>query len=41
MNGETLTCELANGKTIILHGAWFKGETSVNTEEGSYPVEFE
>jgi hypothetical protein len=41
ITSSALTLELANGKTIILSGAWLKGAVSVNTEEGSYGVEFQ
>lgn len=37
----TITLELANGKTHILHNAWWADESEVDTEEGSFPVKFE
>jgi len=36
-----VTLELANGKTIILHEAWFAGEGSGQTDEANIQVRFE
>ena len=35
-----MTVELHNGKTFILVDGWVEGEITINTEEGSYDVEF-
>jgi hypothetical protein len=40
LKGVTFTSELANGKIIILRDGWVEGDTSVNSEDGSYDVEF-
>lgn len=37
----TVTLKLANGKVVVLHGAWFTGEGTGNTEEGNIDVRFE
>lgn len=37
----TVTLELANGKTIVLHEAWFAGEGTVSTEAANVAVRFE
>jgi len=37
----TVTLELANGKVIILEGAWYAGDGTVTTEEGEIEVRFE
>lgn len=37
----TLITELANGKVVTLMDAWVKGDITVNSEEGTYDVEFE
>lgn len=37
----TVTLELANSKTVVLHHAWFAGEGTGNTEEGNIAVRFE
>ena len=37
----TVTLTLANGKVILLSGAYYAGEGSVTTEEGEIPVRFE
>jgi hypothetical protein len=36
----TVQLELANGKTIVLRGAWWEDASEVDTEGGSYPVKF-
>jgi hypothetical protein len=38
---ETLTLELANGKTIVFREAYFAGEGDVTTEEAEIAVRFE
>ncbi len=40
-DGELITLELANGKTIALSSAWFSGEGTASTEEGEIPVRWE
>lgn len=40
ITNATITLELANGKTVVLHNAWWAGDSVVDTEEGSYPVKF-
>lgn len=37
----TVIAELNNGKVVTLTDAWIKGEITVNTEDGTYEVEFE
>ncbi len=37
----TVTLELANGKVIVLREAWFAGEGTVQTEEGTIALRFE
>ena len=41
LEGATLTAELRNGKTIVLHEAFYAGEAKVGTEEGSFSGRFE
>jgi len=36
----TVTLELANGKTIVIGGAFFAGSGEVQTEEGNIKVKF-
>ncbi len=38
---STVTAELANGKVYVLRQAWFVGEISVATQDGTIPVKFE
>jgi len=38
---DTVTLDLANGKTIALTKAWYAGEGTGNTEEGNIAVRFE
>lgn len=37
----TVTLALANGKVIVLRGAWAAGEWTANTEEANLPARFE
>lgn len=37
----TVTLALANGKVIVVHGAYYAGEGSGSSEEGAIPVRFE
>ena len=41
VDGETVTLELANGKSIVLSDAWYAGEGTGSTEEGEISVRFE
>lgn len=41
ITNETVTLELANGKTIVLRNAWYAGEGNVTTEEAEISVRFE
>jgi hypothetical protein len=41
MDGATVTLELANGKVIVVHDAWYASEGTGNTEEGNIAVRFE
>ncbi len=41
VDDATVTLELANGKTIVLGGAWFAGEGSVTVGEAEIAVRFE
>ncbi len=41
MKNATVTLELANGKTILLHQAVQVGELTFNTDEGNGTVRFE
>jgi hypothetical protein len=38
--GLTVTLELANGKTIVLHNAWYAGDGNVGTGEGEIQVKW-
>jgi hypothetical protein len=40
ING-TVTAELINGKTYVLHNAWTKGPIDVNTHDGQFRIRFE
>ena len=35
LDNETVTLELANGKTILLHNAWYAADGTVGTEEAN------
>lgn len=39
--GLTITVDLANGKTFVLHNAYYAGDPMVNTEEGEIKVKWE
>ena len=41
LKDTTVTLELANGKTIVLHDSWYAGEGTGNTEEGNIACRFE
>jgi hypothetical protein len=41
MTNETITLTLAEGKVIALSGAWYAGEGTGNSEEGTMGVRFE
>ena len=41
MDDETVTLQLANGKTISMAHAWYAAEGKVETEEGNVEVRFE
>lgn len=41
LDGVTVTLELANGKTIVLHDAWYAADAQVKTKEGEIPVRFD
>ena len=41
IDGETITLELTNGKTIVLSDAWYAGEASATTGEAEVRVRFE
>jgi hypothetical protein len=38
---STVTAELANGKTYVLHQAWSRAAFELNTREGQFRVRFE
>jgi hypothetical protein len=40
ING-TVTAELVNGTTYVLHNAWTKGPIDVNTHDGQFRIRFE
>ena len=40
MEGETLTLELANGKTFVLSDAWYAADGNAQTEEGNLQILF-
>lgn len=37
----TVTAELINGTTYVLHNAWTKGPIDVNTHDGQFRIRFE
>lgn len=41
IDGATVTLELANGKTVVLHNAWYAADGDVGTEEGNVQLRFE
>lgn len=41
MDGETVTLELASGKTVVLSQAWFAGDGTGNTDEANIGIRFE
>lgn len=41
IDGETVTLELNNGKTVVLSQAWYAGEGTGNTEEANIAIRFE
>lgn len=41
LDNVTVTLELANGKTIILHEAWYAGSGDITTEQAEINVRFE
>lgn len=41
LDDATVTLELANGKTIVLSGAWYAGDGNVTTEEGEIEIVLE
>lgn len=41
IDGETVTLELANGKTIVLREAWYAGEGTGKTSDASIGCRFE
>lgn len=41
LTDATVMLRLANGKLIVLRGAWFAGEGTGNTDEGNIGVRFE
>lgn len=41
LDGETITLELANGKTVALSGAYQIKTHEGKTDEGTFPVRFE
>lgn len=41
IDGETITLELANGKTFVMREAVFTGDGDNTTEQGEVPVTFE
>lgn len=38
---STVTLELANGKVVVLHGAWFAADGQAETGDGEINVRFE
>lgn len=40
-SNSTVTLALANGKVVVLRGAWFAGTGDVQTEEGNITVRWE
>lgn len=41
LQDATVTLTTANGKVIVLRGAWYAGEGTVSTDEGEIAVKFE
>lgn len=41
LDGETVTLELANGKTAIFQDAWYSGEGNITTEAGEIAARFD
>lgn len=41
MRSATVTLKVANGKTILLHNAYYAGEGTIATDEGSIGCRFE
>jgi len=41
MEDATVTLKVANGKTILLHNAYYAGEGTIATDEGSIGCRFE
>lgn len=41
ISGAEITLELLNGKVVILSGAIWASDGTINTEEGAIPVRFE
>ena len=41
MRDVTVTLKVANGKTILLHNAYYAGEGTIATDEGNIAVRFE
>ncbi len=41
LKDASITLALANGKSILLYGAWYAGEGTVTTDEGEIAVRFE
>jgi len=41
LTDATVTLELANGKVIVLRGAWYAGDGVTGSEEGNIAVRFE
>lgn len=41
LDDVTVTLELANGKTVILHESWYAGSGDVTTEQAEINVRFE
>lgn len=41
ITGATVTCKLANGKTLVLREGWYAGDGVGTTEEGEFSLKFE
>ena len=41
LTDSTILLELANGKSVVLRGAYFAGEGNLETEEGKLAIRFE
>lgn len=41
IENATVTLELANGKVIVIRGAWFAADGTANTEESNVGIRFE